>query len=357
MSLLDELFNTINKGRMGEVAETLGMSEQSASHGIRSTLATVLGGMAGKSDNPTLLRSVLDLAPSGAETVSPSSFTSGFMDPNSPLMATGKRMLSALFGGSEGRITQALAGGTGLQPSATSSLLTMAAPFVMSFLGRRVRDDGMSMQGLGSLLQREVPSLRAALPSGVADLLLPRERVAAATSPVITQHVTREPSRAGWWLPLLLLLLIPAFWWARHPRRPVVLVQPPPVTTGTANRIIPETAVPPNLRKVVLYFDTASTDLRPASNTQLNQVAGTLAANRDAHVNVTGYTDNVGNADSNTSLSQQRADAVKADLVRRGIAEDRITAKGMGEESPAADNATAHGRDLNRRVSVEVTDR
>jgi hypothetical protein len=355
MSLLDELFNTINKGRVGEIAETLGMGEQSASHGIRSTLATVLGGMAGKSDNPTLLRSVLDLVPSGTD-VSPSSLTSGFLDSNSPLMTAGKRMLSTLFGGSEGRITQALGAGTGLQPAATSSLLTVAAPMVMSFLGRRVRDEGMTMQGLGSLLQREIPSIRAALPAGVADLLLPRERVAAATSPVITQHVTREPSRAGWWLPLLLLLLIPGFWWARHHRRPVVIVQPPPAATGTANRFIPEAAVPPNLRKVVLYFDTASTDLRPDSNTQLKQVAGTLAANRDAHVNVTGYTDNVGDTASNTSLSQQRADEVKADLVRMGIAEDRITAKGMGEENPIADNATAHGRDLNRRVSVEVTD-
>jgi len=230
----------------------------------------------------------------------------------------------------------------------------MAAPMVMGFLGKRVRNEGMSMQGLGSLLQREVPAIRAALPAGVFDLLMPRESARATAPPVVPQHVTTSSSRAGWLLPLLLLALIPTFWWARHHRRPVVIVQPPPAATGSANRAMPEIAVPSNLRKVVLYFETGSTTLRPESNRQLNEFAGAMAADPNAHVNVTGYTDNLGNAATNTSLSQERADAVKSDLVRQGIAADRITAKGLGEEDPIADNATAHGRELNRRVSVEV---
>jgi outer membrane protein OmpA-like peptidoglycan-associated protein len=69
-------------------------------------------------------------------------------------------------------------------------------------------------------------------------------------------------------------------------------------------------------------------------------------------VNVDGYTDNVGNADANVRLSQARANAIASDLERRGISSGIITAKGFGEDSPIANNATPEGRAMNRRVSV-----
>jgi hypothetical protein len=75
-------------------------------------------------------------------------------------MSTGKGILSTLFGGSEGMLTRALSAGTGLQPGTTSTVLTMAAPMVMGFLGKRVRDQGLSMGGLGNLLQGEIPAIR-----------------------------------------------------------------------------------------------------------------------------------------------------------------------------------------------------
>jgi outer membrane protein OmpA-like peptidoglycan-associated protein len=71
---------------------------------------------------------------------------------------------------------------------------------------------------------------------------------------------------------------------------------------------------------------------------------------------VSGYTDNVGNPETNVRLSQQRADLVKSELVQMGIAADRLTAQGFGEEDPIADNSTAEGRDANRRVSLTATD-
>ena len=149
MSLLTDLFNTLDKRSLGGMADTLGESDQTISRGMQSALGTVLGGMATKSDNPTFLRKMLDMAPSGMGDVSWSSLASSVADPNSSLMSAGKRMLSTLFGGSEGMITRALGTGTGMQPNVISSLLGMAAPMVMSFLGKRVHDEGMSMGGLG----------------------------------------------------------------------------------------------------------------------------------------------------------------------------------------------------------------
>jgi OOP family OmpA-OmpF porin len=69
---------------------------------------------------------------------------------------------------------------------------------------------------------------------------------------------------------------------------------------------------------------------------------------------VAGFTDNVGAPDVNLQLSQRRADSVRAFLVGKGIAADRLTAKGNGEEDPVADNSTVEGRAENRRVSVSV---
>jgi outer membrane protein OmpA-like peptidoglycan-associated protein len=257
-------------------------------------------------------------------------------------MSSGKRILSTLFGDSEGMLTRALGEGTGLQPGLTSSLMAMAAPMVMSFLGKRVRDDQMSMRGLGSLLQREIPAIRGAVPAGVADLLWPHERETIPASPVVAQTVAKERSSRPWLLPLILLALIPGLIWLfSHARKRVEF--------GTAYRAAPQS--------VDLYFDTGSMKLQPESQMKLREFVTALGTNRGALVNVNGYTDNVGNAASNMRLSQQRADAVKGDLVRMGMAADRLTARGFGEEDPIADNATAKGRATNRRVSVAMAGR
>ena len=243
MSLLMDLFNTLDKPSLGRIASALGESDQSVSRGMQSAIATVLGGMACKSDNSTLLRRSLDLAPSSPEGVTWSSLASDIADAHSPGMIAGNNILSTLFGGSEGSITQALGTGISLRPSSTSSLLAMAAPMVMSFLGKRVHDQGMSMGGLGNLLQRETPAIREALPSGVTDLLWPRihERVAAPS--VVAQTITRESSSpARWLIPLVLLALIPGLiWLLSRGHRPVV--QTPSEVSGTANRVLPGTQI------------------------------------------------------------------------------------------------------------------
>jgi K(+)-stimulated pyrophosphate-energized sodium pump len=108
---------------------------------------------------------------------------------------------------------------------------------------------------------------------------------------------------------------------------------------------------------VDLYFETGSARLQPDSYTKLKEFAAAVPEAGNSHVMVRGYTDNIGNAASNMRLSQDRANAVKADLVRTGISADRVTAEGFGENNYVAENATAEGRAINRRVTVEVGDR
>ena len=358
MSLLTDLFSTLDKRSLSGISEAAGVPEQSTSRGMQAAIATVLGGMASKSDNPSFLRKMVDLVPSGGS-FSWANLASGITNPSSAGMTTGKSILSSMFGGSESMISHVLGAGTGLQPGITSSLLAMAAPMVMGFLGKRVRDQGLSMDGLGGQLQREIPAIRDVLPTGVSELLWPRTTTTHETvveSPVVAQTVTRERSAAGWLVPLLLVAAIPGLiWMFSRTHRPVVETQAPPPISGTANRMIPVPEAPTPvvaIENVDLYFDTGSARLRPESRERLNEFAGAMAKNRDAKATVSGYTDNVGNAASNLKLSQERAEAVKSDLIAKGIAADRLTARGFGEDDPVADNSTAEGRGRNRHVSV-----
>ncbi|MBA3892583.1 MAG: OmpA family protein [Gemmatimonadales bacterium] len=99
-------------------------------------------------------------------------------------------------------------------------------------------------------------------------------------------------------------------------------------------------------------FETGQSTLTPESETILNGVAESLVANDTIRVQVTGHTDNTGGLALNRRLSRARAEAVRAYLVSRGVAEDRLTARGFGPDQPIASNRTVEGRAQNRRVEL-----
>lgn len=102
-------------------------------------------------------------------------------------------------------------------------------------------------------------------------------------------------------------------------------------------------------------FKTGGSEITDESMSQLKNMVAIARAYPSAQFKVGGYTDNTGKAESNLALSQKRADAVVAMLKKLGAAEASITgAKGYGQEWPIADNATAEGRAMNRRVAVNV---
>ncbi len=99
-------------------------------------------------------------------------------------------------------------------------------------------------------------------------------------------------------------------------------------------------------------FEVGKSTLTPESETILNGVAESLVANDSIRVQVTGHTDNTGSLALNRRLSRDRALSVRAYLVSRGVAEDRLTARGFGPDQPVASNKTTEGRALNRRVEL-----
>jgi outer membrane protein OmpA-like peptidoglycan-associated protein len=213
--------------------------------------------------------------------------------------------------------------------------------------------------------------------------------------PVVAQAVQKERSIWLWLLPLLLILAGLLLWFLFRPRPAPVAEGPAPVPTAAP--AAPATPATPDLGSFVprqlvdgtmlnipehgvegrllafiqdrsqkpnrtswfdfdrLLFATGSATLEPQSSEQLHNIAAILKAYPATHLTIGGYTDNTGDAAQNLKLSQDRADNVTAELVKLGVASDRLLAKGYGEDHPVGDNATEAGRAQNRRISMLVT--
>lgn len=106
------------------------------------------------------------------------------------------------------------------------------------------------------------------------------------------------------------------------------------------------------LSSAELRFPSGSATL--PNTASLQALADWLSRYPDLSVRVLGYTDSSGDAQANQALSQARAMAVREALIALGAGEAQLEAEGRGEREPMADNATAEGRELNRRVELLV---
>lgn len=103
-----------------------------------------------------------------------------------------------------------------------------------------------------------------------------------------------------------------------------------------------------------VIFTTGSATLAPGATQRLQPLTAYLTSNPNVRVRIDGHTDSQGSAAYNQTLSQNRANSVKAALVTAGIDGGRIDAIGHGESQPVATNATAAGRQQNRRVEITL---
>ncbi len=104
-----------------------------------------------------------------------------------------------------------------------------------------------------------------------------------------------------------------------------------------------------------VLFATAKYALSTDAQLKLAKLSGIIQAHPGLNLAIEGYTDTTGTDDFNMKLSQQRADAVRQFLITQGLSPDTISSKGLGSANPIADNGTAAGRKLNRRVEIIVS--
>ena len=103
-----------------------------------------------------------------------------------------------------------------------------------------------------------------------------------------------------------------------------------------------------------LFFDLGKAILKPESTPELKRILQVMTENKSLVIEISGHTDNTGSDEINNKLSLERANAVKENLLKGGIDTARIRTKGFGKSKPKADNATEEGRQINRRVEIEI---
>lgn len=108
------------------------------------------------------------------------------------------------------------------------------------------------------------------------------------------------------------------------------------------------------LRGKTIEFETGSAIITVLGRKLLDETVPVIQEDRATRIEVAGHTDNVGDAPSNKRLSDLRANSVLAYLVAKGVARDRLSARGYGQEKPIADNGTVDGRARNRRIDFNV---
>lgn len=140
------------------------------------------------------------------------------------------------------------------------------------------------------------------------------------------------------------------------PNCPIIVRAPTPI-------VMPVAVVVPVLKEKVsieleVLFDNDKSVIKPEYYKEVEEVAAFMSEYGNTNAVVEGHTDSNASDSYNEKLSQRRADAVKNMMVSRfGVSPDRLTAVGYGESRPRATNATAEGRQLNRRVVAVIEER
>src|SRR5690606_40202360 len=106
-----------------------------------------------------------------------------------------------------------------------------------------------------------------------------------------------------------------------------------------------------------VQFDLGKATLRPESFKILDQISSILSRYKDYNLSISGHTDNTGNPLTNQRLSENRAKSCYEYLISKGVNPSRLSYAGYGESVPIADNQSAEGRSLNRRVEFTLVPR
>ncbi|MEZ4910107.1 MAG: OmpA family protein [Saprospiraceae bacterium] len=407
INLLDLVKDQVTGALTKQASSFLGESESSVGSALGAIMPTLLGSVVQKSNNAAGAQGIMDMIGKldlGSLSNIASVFGGGASNVNN-LMNSGGGIVDALLGNKTSGIIDLISKVSGLKSGSSSSLMKLAAPFLMSVIGNQIKGKGVSF--LTDLLGGQKSYINNALPAGMGSLLGFADSSSthsSRTTSTTTHHTAPKGNGNGWlkWLLPLLLVAAVLYWLSSRgcgnkvmETASDVAAKVDTMATNTVNAVDTLASSAANFftkklstgfellnasangvenqlvtfiedgSKVVdkttwfnfdrLLFDTGKATLQPSSQEQLKNVAEILKAFPNVSIKLGGYTDNVGDPKSNLKLSTDRANTVKAELVGMGIDHARIETEGYGQEHPVASNDTEEGRQQNRRIGIRVT--
>lgn len=405
--LLNQVSSEFGGDALNRIASAIGESPGKIKTALSDMLPALLGGLASKAQTKEGAHELLDVIHRDhLDTEQYEHVADAIKEPNAlgNLMNTGGPLLDTVLPGKSGAVSEWVASHAGIKPASSRSLMSMALPLVLGLIGRRVGGGGES--GLMSLLGKPQTFLQDA-PGGLAGVLGMGGTAAAAAGPALTEMgqrgqrfaaaaTTEEASpKRKWLLPLLLILgliALGAYFMSRRepaptPAAPAATAPAPaaPMASGGGLGAMVEKGLPngTTLRipangvesKLIAFiedrnspvsptawfsfdrleFETGSSALKSSSQEQLSNIAEIMKAYPQVTAKFGGYTDNTGNPEQNLQLSRERANNTMNQVVALGVDASRLTAEGFGDQHPVADNATAEGRQRNRRIDINIT--
>lgn len=413
MNILDAIKGYATPDLIAKAASYLGESESATRNGLGMAVPTLLGGILNSSSNQNTMSSIWNLINHKDNDDNLLSNLGGLFGGGHAATSEsgiGGQLLNTVFGKNMGVVNGALSAASGLSSGSASKLISMAAPLIMGFLGKKVKSEGLGMSGLFSWLGGYKDDIMKALPAGIGNVM----GFSAGKMPTMG-----APTSSGGGNNNMMMWIIAALaglgllWFAmrgckQEPKlEEVSQVVDQAAQAGTAavetatNAVDSATAAltagwkslgdmmdkaladgttlkfPANgvegriiafiedKTKVVdkktwfdfdrILFETGSDKLNPISLEQIKNIAAILKAYPNVNFKIGGYTDTTGDPKANVDLSYRRASSVKAELINLGVDGGRLDAEGYGGMYPVADNATEEGRAKNRRVSLRVT--
>ena len=386
-TMLESLRALASPAIVSALSQRTAESEFAVSKGLGAAIPAIASTIANRADDQGFVKNLADVATKAAAGPDPLELTRALESSTTRADTTNPvgGWLSSLFGANLSGVTGNIARYAGIRGSSATSLVSIAGPLVLRYLGRLMRSDNLTVDGLADRLRGQRARLASSLPSGFT---MPGVPEPFETAPVAVEKM----AGTGWSVPAIALLAALGvgglLWWARDKPVEVARVDIHQELTGVVGttgrthggrvtRTLPgnvsvtipmgsaedrlttylATAAP--VAATVSFdriaFDTDSAVLTAESTEQLENIATILRAYPRAKVTVVGHTDGMGSGAANLALSRARAEAVAARLTGGGVPADRVRAEGYGGQKPVADDSTEAGRARNRRVELNVS--
>jgi len=401
-NLLDLLQSQVGDTFVKQAGSLLNENESNMGKAIGAALPSLMGVLADKGSSESGAGELMDMISSGGFDGSMldnlGDMLGGGATNNAGLdnmLQQGGNILGSLLGGNkQNGLIEMIANFAGIGKSSTGSLLKMAAPLLLSTVGKQVMKNGLNVGDLMKLLSGQTDFVKSAMPAGLGGVgkLLglsgPLGDLGADAREAVSdvrETATAATNKSRNWLPYLLLavLAVAAIWWFTRGGGEEAVEEGVAQTGQMAEDAAEKTkemasdvasevqaaagSVGAKLQNWLksgtgegvfefqhATFETGSSDINPQLESEIKTLAAIMKENSSMTVEIAGHTDNTGDAANNKELSMLRAQKIKAMLAAEGVEKSRIEANGYGQEKPLASNDTEEGREKNRRVEVKV---
>jgi outer membrane protein OmpA-like peptidoglycan-associated protein len=395
-NLLDSVSGLFNHDLVNKAASSLGESEGNIQKALQAAVPAVLTGFLEKAATADGAQTLLALARQAAD--------SGISDRLGAFFQNGipglVGMAASLLGDKLGNISDLIAGFSDIKASSASSLLSMVAPAALGKLGSYAFANNLGANEVSTLLASQKESILSAIPPGFNLAGVGSKLSSLSAEPGAHTAHDAPPETTGksnWLVPafwaigiFVLLLYIFRSCGTEHipsethedaskkehsemlPAQPVresLKVKLPDGTEldaykgGIEDNLVAylNSNEPVSKEKWFdfddLNFETGSATITAASMKQVQHIAAILKAFPKVKIKIGGYTDNTGDSLSNVKLSQERADAVSANLKESGHGSQLEAAEGYGPTHFVAPNDTDDNKKKNRRISINVREK